>query len=210
MTITKDQVLEALAKLELPDGGGDIVSAGMVSAPFITKSDVGDKVMFSLTVPANKAQVMEPLRSAAQQVVESLDGVASAMVAMTAERKAGEGGSTPPPPAAPKAPEQPTAQPGIPGVKHIIAVASGKGGVGKSTTSINLALGLKNQGLKVGVLDADIYGPSLPRLLGLNGKPEAEGRVLKPMESLGLKVMSTNDLAWAHGDLCIDPIASRS
>lgn len=190
MTITKDQVLEALAKLELPDGGGDIVSAGMVSAPFITKSDVGDKVMFSLTVPANKAQVMEPLRSAAQQVVESLDGVASAMVAMTAERKAGEGGSTPPPPAAPKAPEQPTAQPGIPGVKHIIAVASGKGGVGKSTTSINLALGLINQGLKVGVLDADIYGPSLPRLLGLNGKPEAEGRVLKPMESLGLKVMS--------------------
>ena len=190
MTITKDQVLEALAKLELPDGGGDIVSAGMVSAPFITKSDVGDKVMFSLTVPANKAQVMEPLRSAAQQVVESLDGVASAMVAMTAERKAGEGGSTPPPPAAPKAPEQPTAQPGIPGVKHIIAVASGKGGVGKSTTSINLALGLKEQGLKVGVLDADIYGPSLPRLLGLNGKPEAEGRVLKPMESLGLKVMS--------------------
>ena len=191
MTITKDQVLEALAKLELPDSAENIVSAGMVSAPFITQSDAGAKVMFSLTVPAEKAQIMEPLRSAAQKVVESLDGVASAMVAMTAERKAGEGGSTPPPTApAPKAPEQPAAQPGIPGVKHIIAVASGKGGVGKSTTSINLALGLKELGLKVGVLDADIYGPSLPRLLGLNGKPEAEGRVLKPMESLGLKVMS--------------------
>jgi ATP-binding protein involved in chromosome partitioning len=194
MSVTKDQVLEALTKLELPDNDGNIVSAGMVSAPFITESEAGAKVMFSLTVPAEKAQMMEPLRSAAQQVVESLDGVASAMVAMTAERKAGEGASTPPPPAAaaaPKtAPPTPEAQPGIAGVKHIIAVASGKGGVGKSTTSINLALGLKEQGLKVGVLDADIYGPSLPRLLGLNGKPEAEGRVLKPMESLGLKVMS--------------------
>ena len=194
MSVTKDQVLEALTKLELPDNDGNIVSAGMVSAPFITESEAGAKVMFSLTVPAEKAQMMEPLRSAAQQVVESLDGVASAMVAMTAERKAGEGASTPPPlapAAAPKAaPPTPEAQPGIAGVKHIIAVASGKGGVGKSTTSINLALGLKEQGLKVGVLDADIYGPSLPRLLGLNGKPEAEGRVLKPMESLGLKVMS--------------------
>ncbi|MDQ3558689.1 MAG: iron-sulfur cluster carrier protein ApbC, partial [Pseudomonadota bacterium] len=80
---------------------------------------------------------------------------------------------------------------GVPGVEAIIAVASGKGGVGKSTTAVNLALGLQALGLKVGILDADIYGPSMPRLLGLTGRPEAVGRrVLKPMERYGLKAMS--------------------
>jgi ATP-binding protein involved in chromosome partitioning len=80
---------------------------------------------------------------------------------------------------------------GVPGVKHIIAVASGKGGVGKSTTAVNLALGLQANGLKVGILDADIYGPSQPRLLGVKGRPqELEGRRLKPMEGHGIKVMS--------------------
>ncbi len=194
MTVTKDQVLKALSSLKLPDGQGDIVSAGMVSPAFITQDDAGAKVMFSLSVPANRAQELEPLRTAAQKVVECMDGVASAMVAMTAERKAGSASAEPPAraaqPAAPAAGAGENTQPGVPGVRHIIAVASGKGGVGKSTTSINLALALQNAGLKVGVLDADIYGPSLPRLLGLNGKPEADGRILKPMDGLGLKVMS--------------------
>ena len=191
--------MNTLARLQLPDGGGDIVSSGMVSDPFITQSDAGAKVMFSLTVPAEQAQTLEVLRSAAQLAVESMDGVASAMVAMTAERKAGSAPAAPPPPrpaqqAAPQSaappPQQPNTQIGVEGVKHIVAVASGKGGVGKSTTAINLALALRDQGLKVGILDADIYGPSLPRLMGINGKPEAEGRVLKPMEGYGLKVMS--------------------
>ncbi|MCP8897208.1 Mrp/NBP35 family ATP-binding protein, partial [Shinella daejeonensis] len=83
------------------------------------------------------------------------------------------------------------AKAGIPGVGAIIAVASGKGGVGKSTTSVNLALALKANGLRVGVLDADIYGPSMPRLLGISGRPQQiDGRLIKPMENYGLKVMS--------------------
>src|SRR5690606_11808404 len=86
---------------------------------------------------------------------------------------------------------RPAAEPGIPGVGAIIALAAGKGGVGNSTTAVNLALGLAANGLKVGILDADSYGPSMPRLLGLSGRPETiEGRTLKPMENYGVKVMS--------------------
>jgi ATP-binding protein involved in chromosome partitioning len=206
MSISKQQILNALASVQMPsasnEAGKDIVSLGMVSDPFITAGDAGAKVMFSLTVPAELAEELEPLRAQAQMAVTAVDGVASAMVALTAERKAGEGQSTASPPSPSPSPQQRTAPPppqgaspggeklAVAGVKHIIAVASGKGGVGKSTTAINLALGLQNQGLKVGVMDADIYGPSLPRLVGINNKPEADGRVLKPIEAYGLKVMS--------------------
>ncbi|MEP0941704.1 MAG: Mrp/NBP35 family ATP-binding protein [Rhizobiaceae bacterium] len=211
MSITKQQIMDALASVQMPAGSGDgpqdIVSLDMVSDPFITEGDSGAKVMFSLTVPADRAEELEPLRTQAQTAVTAVDGVASAMVALTAERKAGEGNASPPPqpraaPPSQSSPSSPSPSPSpqaggpggeklaVSGVKHIIAVASGKGGVGKSTTAINLALGLQNQGLKVGVMDADIYGPSLPRLVGINSKPEAEGRVLKPIEAYGLKVMS--------------------
>lgn len=201
MSVTKQQILDALASIKISDGSNedpqDIVSLGMVSDPFITQNDGGAKVMFSLTVPAAQAEKMEPLRAEAESTVTSVEGVASAMVVLTAERKAGEAPPASPPRPNPRpAPPPPQASApggeklGVTGVKHIIAVASGKGGVGKSTTAVNLALGLQNQGLKVGVMDADIYGPSLPRLVGINGKPEAEGRVLKPMEAFGLKVMS--------------------
>ena len=196
MTNIKDKIDAALRTVSGPDGEGDIVSLGMVSDAFITEGENGFKVMLSLTVPAERARELDGLRAAAQSAVEKVDEVTSAMIALTAERKPGQGGQSAPPQSQPPAgaPPHPHAapkeQPGIPGVKHIIAVASGKGGVGKSTTSINLALGLQNQGLKVGILDADIYGPSLPRLLGLNSKPEADGRILKPMEQFGLKAMS--------------------
>ena len=207
MSVTKQQILDALASVQLTAGSGgdpqDIVSLGMVSDPFITQNDGGSKVMFSLTVPAEKAESLEPLRAEAEAAVTAVDGVVSAMVVLTAERKAGEASAAapPPPPPSPRPSPQRAAPPpqgaapggeklGVTGVKHIIAVASGKGGVGKSTTAINLALGLQNQGLKVGVMDADIYGPSLPRLVGIDSKPEAEGRVLNPIEAYGLKVMS--------------------
>lgn len=194
MAVTKEQVLDALRKIHGPDGSDDIVSRGMVSDIFIADG----KVFFSITVPAEQANKLEPLRAAAEQAVKQLDGVAGAVVALTAEKKSGSGGAgaqpVPPPPprqAMPGAPPPKQEKPGVPGVGAIIAVASGKGGVGKSTTSVNLALGLQANGLKVGILDADIYGPSMPRLLGITGRPQAvSGRVLAPMEGYGLKVMS--------------------
>ncbi|MEP9396737.1 Mrp/NBP35 family ATP-binding protein [Mesorhizobium sp. KR2-14] len=201
MSVTREAVLEKLSTIKGPDLEGDIVSLGLVSEIFVADS----KVFFSITVPAARAQELEPLRAAAERAVKSIPGVVSAMVALTAEKKGGGMESAPPRPvpprpAAPATPPRPAPhapaghQPGkrgVPGIEAIIAVASGKGGVGKSTTAINIALGLAANGLRVGVLDADIYGPSMPKLLNLHGRPQTvDGRVLKPMEKYGLKVMS--------------------
>ena len=189
--LTQEQVLEALKSVLLPDGQ-DIVNAGIISEIFIDK----DKAIFSMNVSADEAEVMEPVRKQAQVAVADLPNAVGAMVALTAERKAGSAPTTPPPAAEPKkrpprgqspAPKGPVVQ----GIANIIAVASGKGGVGKSTTAVNLALGFKEMGLKVGILDADVYGPSLQRLLGLTGNPESDGKnKLNPMEAYGLKAMS--------------------
>jgi ATP-binding protein involved in chromosome partitioning len=201
--VTKQAVVDRLKTISGPDFSGNIVDLGMVSEIFIADA----KIFFSITVPAARAKEMEPLREAAERVVKAIPGVASAVVALTAERKGGGMENAPPPRPAPArpaaAPLPPRATPshaapshtsgkrGVPGIEAIIAVASGKGGVGKSTTAVNLALGLAANGLKVGVLDADIYGPSMPRLLGIHGRPQsADGKVLKPMENYGLKVMS--------------------
>jgi ATP-binding protein involved in chromosome partitioning len=187
---TKEQVLDALRRVKGPDLSGDIVSLGMISDVMIS----GSKVILSITVPAEKARELEPLRQAAERVLRDLPGVAQAVVALTAERRPDAPGADPPQLSARAGPSQERSEAtkaGVPGVEAIIAVASGKGGVGKSTTAVNLALGLQAIGLKVGILDADIYGPSLPRLLRLKGRPEpVRGRVLAPLEGYGLKVMS--------------------
>ncbi len=172
--VTKDSVLAALKAIPAP-GGTDLVASGRLSEIVINK----DKVYFALNVPQREAKAYEPARKAAEDAVKALPGVRGAVVTLTSEAKAEAG----PAPGAQAA--------GIGRVKHIIAVASGKGGVGKSTTAVNLALGFAGHGLRVGVLDADIYGPSMPRLLAIHEKPELEGaNVLKPIEKYGLKVMS--------------------
>jgi ATP-binding protein involved in chromosome partitioning len=181
-TLTKDRILSALRSVKAPGGRGDIVTLGLLSEVVIHDA----KVYFSIMVPKAEAKAMEPLRQAAEETVKSVPGVASALVTLTAEARAAAPGSAPA-----AAPPVANDGRGIGQVKHIIAVASGKGGVGKSTTAVNLALGLAANGQRVGVLDADIYGPSMPRLLAIRGKPELMGNnVLKPMESYGLKVMS--------------------
>ncbi|MBG0510421.1 Mrp/NBP35 family ATP-binding protein [Agrobacterium sp. MOPV5] len=189
--VSRSQVEKALETVIYPGSGKSIVALGMVSEIFIADA----KAYFSITVPADKAAEMEPLRLAAEQAAKSVEGIVGAVVALTADRKPGQ--QQPAPAARPAAATgRPAQQPGsskvgVPGVRAIIAVASGKGGVGKSTTAVNLALGLQSLGLKVGMLDADIYGPSLPRLLKISGRPQQqEDRIILPMENYGLKVMS--------------------
>jgi ATP-binding protein involved in chromosome partitioning len=215
MAVTKNQVLEQLRRVKGPDMEGNLVDLGLISEVLLKD----DRVYFSITVPAERAQELEPLRQAAEKVVKDIPSVTGVTAVLTAEKQAGRptasaaaprgqapestrvaearartsgGGSTGQRPAAPpQAGGGRQAAAGVPGIKHMIAVASGKGGVGKSTTAVNLALGFKAIGLKAGILDADIYGPSQPRLRGLSGRPEVvQGKTLKAMEGHGLKAMS--------------------
>jgi ATP-binding protein involved in chromosome partitioning len=188
MAVTRDQVLAALEGVKSPDG------TPLPKTGTLSEVVAGDgKVFFSITVDAAEVKAWEPVRKRAEEAVRALSGVQSALVALTAERKPGAGGTRPPQaaPASPRgAPRGETLQ-GVPGVEAIIAVASGKGGVGKSTTAVNLALGLSALGLKVGILDADIYGPSLPKLLAIKERPQTLGGTrLKPITRYGLTVMS--------------------
>ena len=179
--VTQDDVLSVLKRIAAPDGRGNVVSAGLVTDIAIQ----GGTVMFALTTSPQHVKSMEALRGAVEKAVLGIPGVEKAMVALTAER-------TPPQPGQPAQPQGQRGS-GVPGIKHLIAVASGKGGVGKSTTAVNLALALKSLGLKVAVLDADVYGPSIPKLFGLTGKPEpsdAAGKKMKPMTRYGVEVMS--------------------
>jgi ATP-binding protein involved in chromosome partitioning len=185
--INQQAILDRLRSIRDPARGADIVSLGIVSDIVID----GGKVSFSIGTDPDRAAEMEAVRAEAEAAAKDVAGVETATVVLTAEAK--KPSAAPPPPQPRPRSRQPVAgaKPAVPGIGAIIAVASGKGGVGKSTTAVNLALGLKALGKTVGVLDADIYGPSLPRLLGVHEKPEQlEGRVLKPLEAHGLKLMS--------------------
>lgn len=194
---SQQDVVAALAEIMGPDGRTPLPQSGVLGGVVVRE----DRVFVSLELDAPLAAEAEPLRVSVERTVSRLPGVGKAFVTLTSQSKGpstAKAGPAPQPhshphngPApGPKAQAARTAQT-IPGVKTIIAVASGKGGVGKSTTSANLALALRNLGHRVAVLDADIYGPSMPRLFGLKQKPEViEGKTMRPLEAFGLKVMS--------------------
>jgi ATP-binding protein involved in chromosome partitioning len=192
VAVTTAEVLQALSTVKLAASGASLTSSGRLSDIVIQEG----RVMFSIAIDATEAAAMEPVRKAAEDAVKALPDVGQAFVSLTADRAVPKGPTTQTPERAGIQPGRPAGAPqarvqSIPGVKHVIAVASGKGGVGKSTTACNLALGLRALGLNVGILDADIYGPSMPKLFGLHGKPRViSGRILEPLEGYGVKVMS--------------------
>ena len=192
MALTQADILRALELVKLPASGQSLSASGRVADILID----GGKVIFAIGIDATEAAAMEPVRKAAESAVSGLPGVSQVLVGLTADKapssaaaQARQQAHRPAPGAGPGGPTPKAA--GVPGVKQIIAVASGKGGVGKSTTTANLAVALSVLGLKVGVLDADIYGPSVPKIFGITGKPRlVSGRTLAPMEAYGLKIMS--------------------
>ncbi|RCL00649.1 MAG: ATP-binding protein involved in chromosome partitioning [Candidatus Tokpelaia sp. JSC188] len=187
-SITYIDILKKLKQLKDPDSSRDIISLGLVSEIVI----IDGKVFFSISVPPERAEELELLRQTAEKMVTEIDGVSSAVVTLTAERKPAvreKSSSSLLRSIDRKRPGLSLPRP-IEGVKHIIAVASGKGGVGKSTIAINLALALKENGFAVGLLDADIYGPSLPWLTGLHRRPRSHNKKLEPLEWYGMKLIS--------------------
>ena len=192
---TENKILKSLSQVKMPGQDQDIVSLKMVSGIQIERGHV----TFCIEVDPQQGTILEPLRLQAVQVVEKLWGVKKVTAVLTAEKNSSSDfPDSHAPTLSPKinptanlnklTPEQ---RPFAPEVKHIIAVGSGKGGVGKSTVSVNVASALKQLGLSVGILDADIYGPSLPHLLGQKGEPEIdEDRFIQPIEVAGLKTMS--------------------
>ncbi|MPY71054.1 MAG: iron-sulfur cluster carrier protein ApbC [Alphaproteobacteria bacterium] len=178
---TESAILEALKTVTDPDRGGDIVALGMVGGLAVKQGNVH----FTIEVDPQRGQTLEPLRKAAEKAAGSVPGVLSVTAVLTAESKSAPAAGTR------AAPQGAPRRELLPDVTAIVAVASGKGGVGKSTTAANIALALVAQGLRVGMLDADIYGPSMPMMLGIHDKPSSpDGKRLLPIEKFGMRCMS--------------------
>ena len=188
----RDEVMAALAAVPGPDGRTPLPDSGAISGLTIREG----KVFVAIVVDPDRAKTMEPMRARAEAAIKATPGVTSAVVTLTAEWRARSATLRPPKRTARPISATPATAPArllpIPGVRHIIAVASGKGGVGKSTVACNLAVGLAKLGLRIGVLDADLFGPSMPKLFGIDAKPEMtpDGHKLVPLEAYGVKVMS--------------------
>ncbi|WP_420003783.1 Mrp/NBP35 family ATP-binding protein [Arenibacterium sp. LLYu02] len=182
MSLTRDAVLDALKSLKDPVSGSDIVAAGIVRALTLE----GGTVRFVLEIDPAKSAIYTPIRAEAEALVARLAGVEKVSALMTAHNT-----KTPPPDLKPNKPAAPQGPQQIPGIAKIIAVASGKGGVGKSTVSANLACALAQAGKRVGLLDADVYGPSQPRMLGISGRPASpDGKMILPLKNHGVTMMS--------------------
>ena len=190
--VTEQSVLEVLASVNDPARGKDVVSLGMIAG--VQTRD--GHVVISVEIDPARAADYEPVRKACEDAVFAAPGVLSATAVLTAHSDQ-PGAAAAPAPVGPPGPApqgsapQPAAQPELPGIRAIVAIASGKGGVGKSTVAVNLAFALKQQGHRVGLLDADIYGPSLPRMTGLSGPPDSkDGKVMEPKLAHGVPCMS--------------------
>ncbi len=185
-TLTRETILQVLARITLP-GGGDLVSRDLVRALVVE----GGAVRFVIeAADPEAARALVPVQAAAEAALRALPGVTAVQAVLTAH-----GPSAKPAPPALKIGQHPTPQQGGPqrvtGVDRIIAIASGKGGVGKSTVSSNLAVALARQGRRVGLLDADIYGPSQPRMMGVSKRPASpDGKIIIPLQAHGVTMMS--------------------
>src|SRR3984885_4740597 len=188
--VSRDEVMVALAAIPGPDGRASLPDSGALSRVPIRDG----KVFVAIAIDPARAKAMELMRAEAEAAIRAIPGVAGAVVTLTAESARAVADASPGHSHESKAPPSRHGRPSepLPGVKHIIAVASGKGGVGKSTVACNLAVGLAKLGLAVGVLDADLFGPSMPKLFGLPSKPglAPDGKRLIPLEIVGVKVMS--------------------
>ncbi len=188
--VTRETILQALGNVRKSDGDQDVVSLGMITGVVVRDGNVG----FAVEVEASEGAASEPLRQACEAAVETVPGVLSVTAVLTAERPAQRGAQSPvqaaPPPGGAAQAGGPKSQ-DIPGIGAILAVASGKGGVGKSTTAVNLAVAMAADGARVGLLDCDVFGPSIPRMMRLSGKPDTVGgSQLLPMENYNVKCMS--------------------
>jgi ATP-binding protein involved in chromosome partitioning len=205
MSLTPESVKTVLRAVIDPDSGHDVVSAGMISGVVVREGKVG----LVLTIDPKDKDRKAGLSSACEAEIKKLPGVENVTVVLTAQN------SEPIPPK----PETGYTQPReravwnltpLDGVKRVIAVASGKGGVGKSTTSVNLALALQKTGQRVGLLDADIYGPSLPRMLGLSGQPDIIDGKMVPLQSHGIQCMSMGFITGDEAAILRGPMISKS